>query len=170
MAYDTKEVANFLLELANVENKPLTPMKLQKLLYYAHGWSLALTGEPLLNESIQAWKYGPVVPTIYHQFKRFGNDPITSRAVNVKTDGDMFSIEVADLPEGPQHERVRALLRNVWNGYKPLTAIQLSTLTHAPGSPWDQVVGGDVNSISANQVIPDNIIRDYFVASVRDSR
>ncbi len=40
-------------------------MKLHKLLYYAAGWHLGFTGEPLFDEDIEAWQYGPVVPSIY---------------------------------------------------------------------------------------------------------
>src|SRR5215467_7486621 len=84
MAYPAKAVANEFLYLAKEERRPVTPMQLLKLVYFAHGWYLALTGERLIDERVEAWKYGPVVPSIYHEFKRFGNEPITEYATETK--------------------------------------------------------------------------------------
>ena len=79
MPYSSEKIANFFLGLAQKEQVELTPLKLQKLLYFAHGWHLVLDsdGDPLLDEDIEAWKYGPVVPSIYHKFKEFRNNPET---------------------------------------------------------------------------------------------
>src|SRR5215510_7158653 len=74
--YDSKAAANWFLDLG----QPLTPMKLQKLVYFAHGWSLALTGVPLIKDAVEAWRYGPVIPALYHEFKHNGARPITDRA------------------------------------------------------------------------------------------
>lgn len=69
--YHAKAVANFFLKRGHP-----TQMKLHKLLYYAHGWHLGFTGEPLLDEAIEAWAYGPVVPSIYQELKMLGSAPI----------------------------------------------------------------------------------------------
>jgi uncharacterized phage-associated protein len=52
-------------------------MQLQKILYYAQGYSLGMSGEELFNESIMAWKHGPVVPEVYHYFRDYGGDKIS---------------------------------------------------------------------------------------------
>ncbi|QLH42366.1 MAG: DUF4065 domain-containing protein [Coxiellaceae bacterium] len=57
-------------------------MKLAKLIYVAHGWSLALNDVPLIDEAVQAWKFGPVIESVYHEFKHFGNDVINSLAID----------------------------------------------------------------------------------------
>jgi len=91
MPYDPKAIANYFLELAERDNRPLSPMKIQKLIYYANGWYLGITGEPLIDEQVEAWTFGPVIPSIYREFREFGNRPITERATNIeyepKSDG-----------------------------------------------------------------------------------
>ena len=47
----------------------ISNMKLQKLLYYAQGYFLAIANEPLFHERIYAWTHGPVVPKVYHKYK-----------------------------------------------------------------------------------------------------
>jgi len=85
--YRSMAVANWFID--HVRN--LTPLKLQKLIYYAHGWHLALRDQPLIDELIEAWEYGPVVPNVYHEFKEFGNQPITRRGTVIEMSPDRYS-------------------------------------------------------------------------------
>jgi len=66
-------IANWFLDRSKSDGKPVDPMKLQKLIYFAHGWHLGLIRHPLVDELFEAWEYGPVVPSIYHEFKMFGS-------------------------------------------------------------------------------------------------
>lgn len=131
MAYDSKSIANYFLTLANSHGEPLSPMKLQKLIYYAHGWYAGYTGQPLINESIEAWQYGPVIPSIYHEFKPFGSGIISCKAR--RFDGYAFS----DVEE-PSDISLRQFLDNIWRSYGQFTATKLSEMTHAIDSPWHQ--------------------------------
>src|SRR5262245_29920187 len=76
--YSALAVANYFLDLAKAKGLALDPMKLQKMIFFAHGWSLALYDEKLIDEPIQAWQYGPVVQSVYHEFKSFGAARIDS--------------------------------------------------------------------------------------------
>lgn len=72
--------AKFFIMLANQRDDDfITNLKLNKLLYYAQGAYLARTGRPLFNEQIEAWAYGPVVPSIYRKYKVCGKNPIVCR-------------------------------------------------------------------------------------------
>jgi len=123
MAYDAKVVANYFLDLAEHDQIPVGPLKLQKLVYLAHGWYLVFFGKPLIENEIEAWRYGPVVPSLYTAFKRFGASAITEKAV---VPGNRPTLA----------EDARQLIEQVWNKYKKFSASQLSTLTHEPGSAW----------------------------------
>ncbi|MFN0131232.1 MAG: Panacea domain-containing protein [Phycisphaerales bacterium] len=167
MAFDTGAVANHFLELGERDGVPLSSMKLQKILYYAHGWHLALTGEPLLDDSIEAWQYGPVIPSIYHEFKQFGSRPITSRYTHgVWNDGDVaFVAPRLNECEG-NTERAIAICDRVWQQFKDFTALQLSTMTHREGTPWFTVRNKPENVGRKGVDIHDSDISGYFKAQM----
>lgn len=157
--YSANAVANYFLELANSKGESLSPMKLQKLIYFAHGWHLALYNEPLIKERVQAWKLGPVIPSVYHEFKRFGYSPITCTVRDDADDGlDWHFIPRDD-------KRTIALLNRIWDVYGKFTAIQLSNMTHGPGAPWR-------NTWESGDGIPElpidnEIIKNYFLAKTK---
>ena len=72
-----QDVADYFLSIVDEEQgDSLSNLKLQKLLYYAQGFHLAIKNEPLFDEDIEAWTYGPVVPSVYNQYSQHGGDPI----------------------------------------------------------------------------------------------
>ena len=75
---DIKTVTNYFIWFFQKHGDLITNLKLQKLLYFAQGWFLALYDTPLFKEEIQAWIHGPVVATVYHSYKGFGYGPITA--------------------------------------------------------------------------------------------
>lgn len=136
--YSALAVANYFLDLAKAGRTTLDPMKLQKLIYFAHGWHLALYNDPLINEEIQAWQYGPVVQSVYHEFKEFGAEAISK----IGTEFDLTSGELVT-PRIPFDDaRTMALLNKIWEIYGKYSGIQLSHLTHAPQSAWSKVRKG----------------------------
>lgn len=140
MAYDTKAVANSILFSVWNDGKKISPLKLQKLVYFSHGWSLGLFDKPLINEQVEAWPHGPVIASIYHLFKRFGNGDITTPARQlVLVDGEWLP----NYPCIPETEGegllAKGIVDRVISLYGKFTALQLSTMTHAEGTPWYQV-------------------------------
>lgn len=129
--FSPKSIANYFLELAAANSEPITPMKLQKLVYYAHGWFAGYTGKPLINEAVEAWQYGPVIPSLYHEFKQFGSGNISGKAYEYDAGG----VRMAPPPSDPE---IRAFLHNVFSSYGKFSGIRLSEMTHASGTPWDQ--------------------------------
>lgn len=83
--YDAITIANFIIWFVNNRtlNRNLTPLKLQKILYYVQANHLAThNGTPLFMDPIEKWQYGPVVPSVYHEFKDFGINHIpTTRSI-----------------------------------------------------------------------------------------
>ena len=69
------DVANYFLNWVNKEGESgevLTNLKLQKLVYYAQGFALAILGRPLFKEPIEAWGDGPAVPALFYEYENDG--------------------------------------------------------------------------------------------------
>lgn len=137
MAYDARAIANEFIKRARRDGMALTNMQLQKLPYIAHGWSLALFGRPLIaNESAQAWKYGPVYPSLYDSLSLYGSGAVTDfihendRVIGAQERGKPVTADLS--------WRQNAFLDTVWEKYRGLTAWQLSDLTHKNGTPWSR--------------------------------
>jgi|HubBroStandDraft_6_1064221.scaffolds.fasta_scaffold58038_1 uncharacterized phage-associated protein len=126
MAYPASTIANTFIGLAEQQGMKLTNMQLQKLVYIAHGFYLAIEHEPLLEEDVRAWQWGPVIRELYDELRNYGSHPV-DKPIPPSTQID----EAAD-PGAMQ------IIRNVWRAYGKLSASQLSVITHQPDTPWRQ--------------------------------
>ena len=167
--FDTAAVANYVLELAERDGIQLSPMKLQKILYFSHGWHLALTDNPLLDEPVEAWQWGPVIPSIYHEFKRFGQSPIDGRfrrPVRRASGGLRFSEPMLNANDD-EALTAMSVIDRVWEVYKGYSAIQLSNMTHLPDTPWDKTWKkmGEIKRRSVD--INDDEIKKHFAAKMK---
>ena len=116
----------------------LTQMQIQKLVFIANGFSLALSDEPLVVDDFEAWDYGPVEPELRRHTVFYGGKPITR--LLTPSDGDLsFFFRADDLAE-PYRANLnnfeRKIIENVYQRYGGLSAMQLSKLTHQPDTPW----------------------------------
>ena len=143
-----------MLDSADNENRGLSPMKLLKLVYIGYGWSLAVLEEKLFDEPIEAWAHGPVVKSLYHEFKHCGRDPIRRRSVEL--DLDEMSTVTPRIGESDNHALFA--LGTVWYIYKRFGAWDLRQKAHEPDSPWSLVY--EPGSIGI--VIPDELIHEHF--------
>ena len=165
MPYSAIAVANNFIELANrAGDKTVTPMKLQKLVYFAHGWHLALTEAPLIKEHVEAWKFGPVVPSVYHEFKDCGNDPISKLGTVFDLESGTFDFTT---PRVDENSQAVPLLKRIWETYGKYSGIQLSNATHLPGTPWFVIweEQGGKNRLGTD--IPDDLIKSFFKAQIK---
>lgn len=137
MAYNPTTIANRFIELAADAGKRLTPMQLNKLTYIAHGFSLGLYDRPLIDDHVEAWRYGPVVPGLYRRLKKFGSQPVTEKVTGLfgRDRDEELSIQDDDL------------VKAVFEKYGSLTGAQLSFLTHKRGTPWDRAYQPDLYGI-----------------------
>lgn len=147
-------IANYFIKKSLDEGKELTPMKLLKLVYIAHGWYLGLTGEPLLNEGVEAWKYGPVVPSVYLEFKKYGNSQIPQL-------GYIFTDQMQIVTPMVDEDKFE-FLNKIWDVYKEYDGLQLSTLTHKTGTPWDMVWNKENGKNIQGAIIRNNLIENHY--------
>lgn len=118
-------IANFFIHKSDYS---LTLMQLLKLSYIAHGFRLGLSKKPLSKELAQAWKYGPVFPEIYHEFK-------WQPTRKIKKLGTGEYNEDTPIQSNFDNEE-KKILYAVYDIYGALTGVQLSVLTHKKGTPW----------------------------------
>ena len=140
-------VANFFIDKSKETGDEVTPMKLLKLVYIAHGWHLGLYDEPLIADQVEAWKFGPVVRPVYQAFKNCGSDLVTEKYGHKHVDAS-------------EHD----FLNKIWDVYKKYTGIQLSTITHQPNTPWAIITDPYKNNheLPRGLKIPIPVITDYY--------
>ena len=129
---------------------PTTPMHVLKLAYLCHGWMLGIFGRGLLAEPAEAWRYGPVIPTIYHTYKSFRGDPITTAPVD----------RAAVLDENQSD-----LFEAVLGAYRDYSAWDLSAITHQPGTPWHEVYNGGRGE---GAIIPNPTIEKHYAKRLQE--
>ncbi len=134
--------AKWFIQRAADSGDALTNMKLQKLLYYAHGYSLVRRGVGISREPIQAWEHGPVAPEQYRMFSAFDRDPIP---------GAFTESRAIVSPE------VESILEAVWREFGQLSAAELRRMTHRE-APWRSVYVDGQRDL----VISDQTMLEYF--------
>lgn len=137
MKTDAIAVANFFIRRATEEETELTLLKLLKLVYIGYGFCLALLHRSILNDNfdwVEAWKYGPVIPSVYHTFKHNGKNPIKTEGTVVR-DFDDNGEPCIETPR-VEDDDVKLVLNTVWKRYRDINAATLVNLLHQDNTPW----------------------------------
>lgn len=136
---NSKQVAEYFLCLTEPEvGDIISNLKLQKLVYYAQGFHLALYNNVLFAEDILAWEHGPVVESLYHDYKQYGNQAIPPPSCFDQADFTDQQLE---------------LLNEVFEVYGQFSAWKLRNMTHSE-RPWLETL--------RNHVIPPLLMQEFF--------
>jgi uncharacterized phage-associated protein len=155
--FDARSVANLILDLAEKNNKTVSNLVLQKLVYFAHGTFLSRTGTPLVLGEFEAWTHGPVHPHIYNAFKQHGSAAIRERAEAVNP----VTLERRAVPKVDHAEAVE-IIERVYADLKYRSASALVDVSHAKNAPWSVIVERAKKQESISLRIPNDIIRERF--------
>ena len=149
--YSANQIADFFLSKGSV-----SPKKLQKLVYYAYSWAMALLTESendepvrIFEEPIEAWVHGPVVASLYDEYRSYGYRDIEKKE-NISFD---FGEDLADV------------LEQVWSIYGGFSGNQLENLTHSE-DPWIEARKGLGPLDSSQNQIKDTIILNFYGSKV----
>ncbi|MFJ7665614.1 Panacea domain-containing protein [Lysinibacillus sp. NPDC097195] len=136
---NVKDVAKYFISLSK-ESSPyaITPLKLQKLLYYAQGFFLMDNKKPLFEEDLLAWDHGPVNYEIYDMYRKYRYHTIPSEPFDV---------------EGKLNSKEIEAIEDAWHEFGELDGKTLEELTHQE-DPWLFTDKDDVISIK--------LISEYF--------
>ncbi|MDR0566669.1 MAG: DUF4065 domain-containing protein [Prevotellaceae bacterium] len=130
-------VANYFVGLANEKGVDLMQLGLMKRVYITHGFSLAILDKSALNprfDVVEAWKNGPVIPSVYHSFKHNKNNPITEKSVVAEFMGGKIEYHTPELDESC-HD-VKEVAEAVFEKYINFSDVQMIELLHRSGTPW----------------------------------
>lgn len=145
---------NYVQQLENVTEgddyevyEGITHLKVQKLLYYGQGISLALYNEPLFNENIYAWQHGPVIKEVYDFLSSYGRDDIKFE------EGWLNDVEKIE-----RNDKFNNILNLTYDNFGGYTAWQLREKSHIPGGPWELTV----KEKGMDEIIDNDVIKEYF--------
>jgi uncharacterized phage-associated protein len=158
---DVRGVANTVLDHADRHQIGVTNMALNKIVYFIHCDYLLENGTPLVKAKIEAWQHGPVFREIYHEFKRWGENHIRSRAV--KVDPHTGDVVKAELHFGTEEG---VYIRGLIDRYVNFSAAQLRAISHREGGPWAKVWGHDGRA-NPGMKITDELILAYYSHGAR---
>jgi len=153
-------IANVFLRRAHRDEKPLTQMQLQKLVYIAHGWNLAISRAPLTDDSPRAWDYGPVYPDLWSALRKYGRGAVTSLIKVGDYGAGIFQDDAESVINAALSNDETDLIDRIYDLYSDYHAYQLSAMTHQDGTPWHNVY---VTMKNIKGKISNNSIREHFV-------
>lgn len=143
--YTALDVAKWILASIDRDaGDSITPLKLQKLVYYAQAWSLALRDAPLFDEEMRAWAHGPVAESVFQQYRGYGWDAIPAPE---------------DVPELAAEDQEH--ISEVLDVYGDFSAKQLERMTHAE-PPWKDARGDLPPEARSNAIIPKGAMAEYY--------
>ncbi len=128
-------IADYILQKFQNSSSQITPIKLQKLLYYVKVWSL-IANNSLIEEDFYKWDHGPVNIDIYNKYKHLNSKPIPKPKKQIT-----FS------------DNINELINFIVENYIDLDAITLSQLTHFE-EPWQKT--------EHNKPIKEDLIKAYY--------
>lgn len=144
----TPEIQTIINYILN-EVVEITPLALQKLLYFSQGLYLARHKTPLFNDNCEAWIHGPVYPEVYNQYKQYGYNPIEDEGVFLKDDSARLS------------DSAKEILNLVINSFGIYSGKFLEKITHKE-TPWITARGGIESIEYSKNPIPKESIQSYF--------
>ena len=150
--YELRAIANYFIERGIRERVEISPMKLQKLLFYAYGLYWSKKGQPLFSDRFEVWKYGPVISELYHTLKSYGNSSIDRPILDL----DLKTMQFIHPSIDRTDKRLLKFLDGFWLEFKDYSAFKLSNATHAENTPWKLALN------RGEQVINDEEMKTYF--------
>lgn len=145
-------VAKEFVRMGSSSESPVTQMKLQKMVFFAHGLHLALYDTPLCSEPFFAWKFGPVIPSIYQLYKKWGSSPIIAQPPAIKP-SEVSAVSESYTLSSTEMEAIEY----TWEITKNLDGVTLSNWSHAANSPWAKAY-----ALGENTIISNDVIKEYF--------
>jgi len=153
------EIANEFIKLASKDGRSFNQMQLQELVYIAHGWCLASTGQPLTGDRPEALEHGPEYRRLADALARWGVDPVTAEIDGRGAVGEVTETDATSSGRGELSEFEQDLLKRIYADYGKLHHRHLALVTRAKDTPWEAVYAG---GLGRNRDISHSLIKAQF--------
>lgn len=157
MTYNVLDIARYIIKYSNDQDYGVSNLKLQKILYFIQAYFLIQTNSPCFKEPIEAWDFGPVVPTVYKQYKMYASADVPTMESYISFDGDdIWKSKRIRFNKINIKDEDKILINKVVDKFSEYSATDLVTLTQHQ-TPWI-----DAFSLGKNNEISLDTIKDYF--------
>lgn len=141
MTYSALDVAKYVINHEHSMNREISNLRLQKLLYFVQAKVLMETGEPCFEDEMQAWDFGPVVPSVYYKYKIYGSMDIGTKEVEPNIEN-----------------KILGFISAILDFCRDYPTYQLVEITHQQ-TPWI-----NARAQGAKSVISPVAIKEYFLS------
>ena len=160
MCYTAIAVANYFIKKSLDGKVPITHMHLQKMLFLAHAFYFKHYGNPLISDPFVAWQHGPVIETLYHELKKYGNEEITDLIITLKPldkteEKSVFPYRVVTPFVNMKDTNIVNYLDSVWDSIARVDTWRLRSFSHQKGGAWYKTVG-ELEKPDGGKVDPSN--------------
>jgi len=149
------ELSQYIIAKFDESGDFISNKKLQKILYYIEAWSLVHLNS-IIDEDFEAWVHGPVIPEVYHEYKKYGYNPINTdknyNATDFITDFKIVNINYSE------HFH---LIDGVLDEYGVLSSLELELLSHSE-EPWNSVRKNLLPSEHSTSSIDKALMKKYY--------
>lgn len=148
--YSANDFADWFINMTDrSQGEVITPLMVQRLLFFAQAWHLANKGRPLFAEEFEAWATGPVIVSVFERFQHTAFEclPFIENARDIT--GDRLS-----------------LLESVHEEYGCYQARKLDELSQERGGPWEQARGGRAPEAACNTIISKEAMKRFYGAKI----
>lgn len=144
---NTQVVANTFLYHAFQESVGVSPMKLQKLMYFFFREYARTSNEKLFSEQFETWPYGPVLPSIYYEFQGYGKRKIEKFAKDAQGHVKILAFD--------NNDTLKTSFYKIWGMYKYYSGPDLSLITHRPGTAWSKAKAKNNVTLDYKDILAD---------------
>lgn len=141
---DMNKIVDYIIWLHQDSGDVITNLRLQKLLYYAQAWYLALYDEALFDDDFEAWIHGPVLPAIYQRFKSYKWNAISEE------------IEKPDLPK-----KIEDHINEIVRVFGQYSSLDLEYMSHNE-TPWIKARNGCPSDAASSAIIDKEEMKSFY--------
>ncbi len=147
---NSKEITDWILSKIDFEaGDTISPLKLQKLLYYCQAWHITIFDKKIINEDFEAWAHGPVLRSVYKRFAGF-------HYMNESIDINKIELQIPNINKDSEN-----LLLEVLSVYGNKNASYLEKLTHSE-TPWIEARGSLKEFERSDSLISNKTIKEFY--------